>query len=159
MSRKRYYGLVHSKRASRNKAWSNGPMVGSASSNISMPRVTGAMLAANVFGVYGNDECIGIDDCEDVQRDLDSENLVPDGEYQLEFDLYNKEEIEEDLRSVIHRYNEALEKMGTFALKWHWLMEDIERFGQIEKMFKDMQVCRRLCGGGDPNMQDYQDQL
>jgi hypothetical protein len=62
--------------------------------------------------------------------------------------------MELDMRQTINRYNASLEKMGEYALKWHWLMEDVERFTQVEKTFKDLQVFRRLCGGGDPNLED-----
>lgn len=159
MSRKRYYGLVQAKRARKAMA-SNSYGISPATGYPQPPRITGASLAANVFGVYGGDECMSIDDCSEYESSFNSDDLVPDGEYQLEFDLFNQEEIEDDLRATIRRYEEALEKMGTFALKWHWLQEDIEKYGQIEKMFKDMQVCRRLCGGGDPSdLQDYQDRL
>lgn len=160
MSRKRYYGLQGAKKAARHKM--NRMAVGVNSYSGGMggppePRITGALLAANVFGAHGDDEWEDMSDCEAVETSSAmSEHLVEDGEHQLEFDMFNQQEVEEDLRQVIRRYNNALEKMGMAALQWHWLQEDVERFGQIEKMFKDMQLCRRLCGGGPPSdLDDY----
>lgn len=118
-------------------------------------KLTSAAHAANVFGVNPDEDVYAFgDDMEDAFEEGLREYLVQHNEYQLELPLQNQDELELDLQATIRKYNLALERMGEYALKWHWLQEDVKRFSQVEKTFKDLQVFRRLCGGGDPSLED-----
>lgn len=118
-------------------------------------KLTSAAYAANVFLAHPQED-YGLDDMEDAFESGLKEYLVQHNEYQLELPLQNQDELELDLRDTIERYNLALEKMGDFALKWHWLMEDVKTIPQVEQAFKNMQVFRKLAGGGDPDLEDLE---
>lgn len=117
-------------------------------------RLTSAAHAANVFNALPDEDYVFGDELEDAFENGLKEYLTQHNEYQLELPLQNRDEIELDLKDTIQRYNLALEKMGDFALKWHWLMEDVRNIPQVEQAFKNMQVFRKLAGGGDPDLTD-----
>lgn len=115
----------------------------------------GPGMAEDVFSVYDEDdyamdECI--DDYHPTIEELDPENLF-NGEYQSfhfrhqdELDLETNEEREARLKNSIRKFESAYRRMCIYALKWHYLQEEVEENVQIKKMFKDMQMFRKLNG-------------
>lgn len=106
----------------------------------------GPAMAQEIFEVYDYDEC---DKACAVSDDIyDCEDTV-DGEeywYQTELPLENVRELEERFRQEISKFDRAYRKMMVHALKWHYLMEEVEENPQVAKMFKDMQMVRKLSG-------------
>lgn len=118
----------------------------------------GPGMAESVFGGhdYGDDDCLeeAVGDYYRTIEDLDPENLF-NGElqsfhfrYQEDLDLETNEERERNLRNSIRRFERAYRTMSLYALKWHYLLEEVEENPQVAKMFKDMQMMRKL-GGSD----------
>ena len=116
----------------------------------------GPMMAQDIFIYNSDDPCT-----EDVYYAKDSDYgikeapLYPviDGKIesyhysvQDELCLESKEELIQRLQYQINRMEKSYNKMCHHALKWYYLMNDVSKNPQIEKMFKDMQVVRRLSG-------------
>lgn len=75
---------------------------------------------------------------------------LPDEEYwyQTELPLKNVSELETELRNEIRKWERAYNKVMIYALKWHYLLEEVEENPQVKKMFQDLQMIRKL-GGSD----------
>ena len=58
--------------------------------------------------------------------------------------------MEQHHQTQIKKFERAYRKMAFQALKWHYLMEDIEDNAQLKKMFNDIQLMRKL--GGSPTV-------
>lgn len=107
----------------------------------------GTQLADDLFDVhYYEEDCL--EDAPDVY-DYDSKNIPVKEEYEGEqfvLELETLNDIERRYRYEISRMRRGYNKMAHHALKWHYLMCDIEDNPQIKKMFEDMQLMRRLSG-------------
>lgn len=134
------------------------PATNQSSYNSGYENPFGPGMAENVFGGhdYGDDDFAGecVDEYRATIEDLDPENLF-NGElqsfhfhYQEDLDLETNEERERNLRNSIRRFERAYRTMSLYALKWHYLLEEVEENPQVAKMFKDMQMVRKL-GGSD----------
>lgn len=66
--------------------------------------------------------------------------------YQTDLPLENVRELEDRFRRELRKFERAYRKMIVHALKWHYLMEDLEDNPQLDKMFKDIQLMRKLGG-------------
>lgn len=64
--------------------------------------------------------------------------------YQLSLELESKEEIEQKLRHQIKKYEYGYEKMSIYALRWYQLIEDISSDEELEQLFNDLQMLRKL---------------
>lgn len=108
------------------------------------PVTRGVTLAQDFFGIYDYG-----DDCEAVSDDYDSDNyrlvedIVP---VQMELALETEDELRERLRRDIQRFERAYDMMSLYAVRWKQLMEDVEENPQLKKMFKDIQLMRKLSG-------------
>lgn len=116
----------------------------------------GPGMAEDLFGIYDYDEFDDVCEVDDgfynAMEELDPENLY-DGvtqsfhfRFQADLDLETNEEREANLRSSIRRFEAAYRRMSLYALKWHYLLEEVEENEQYKKMFKDMQMMRKLGG-------------
>jgi len=114
----------------------------------------GPGMAESVFNVYDDDldECVSdySEKCYDAE--VDQEDMY-DGvlqsfhfRYQEDLDLETNAEREERLKRSIRRFESAYRKMSLYALKWAYLEEEVEDDEQVRKMFKDMQMIRKLRG-------------
>lgn len=139
-----------------NRGYSLGGAVSSGSSYNSRPiHPFGPGMAEDVFGVY--DDRYADEDCIEADYDyaveeIDEEDLF-DGvlqsyhfRYQGSFDLETNEEKETRLKNAIRRFETAYRKMAVYALKWHYLEEELEADPQLKKMFGDIQMMRKLKG-------------
>ena len=139
-----------------NRSYSLGGSASSASSYNSRPiHPFGPGMAEDVFGAY--DDRYADEDCVEIEydyavEDIDEEDLF-DGvlqsyhfRYQGSFDLETNEEKETRLRNAIRRFEIAYRKMAVYALKWHYLEEELEADPQLKKMFGDIQMMRKLKG-------------
>ena len=86
----------------------------------------------------GDDECVGYGS-EKVIHVVDN--------YQYTLNLERIEDREEKLQSIIDKYEETFKILGMYALRWHYLMEDVEENTSVADMFENMQLLRRLSGG------------
>jgi hypothetical protein len=66
--------------------------------------------------------------------------------YQPELPLENLRELENRLRQEIKQFERNNRKMMIFALQWYYLLEEVEDNEQVEKLFKDLQMIRKLTG-------------
>jgi len=107
----------------------------------------GPQMACEIFNVDFYD-----DDAESISEDWErnhSEEMIPSSTeywYQLDLPLENVREIEERHRQEIKRFSRAYKQMCVHALKWHYLMEDLEDNVQLKKLFNDIQLMRKLGG-------------
>lgn len=107
----------------------------------------GPQMACEVFGVY-------YDDYEDYDSPVSAEEgyVIPtdlEGDeywYQAELPLETLREMEQRHLRQIKRFEQAYRKMCHHAMKWHYLMEDLEDNSQLNKMFNDIQLMRKLGG-------------
>jgi hypothetical protein len=112
-----------------------------------MQKMAGPELADHIFGVsdYYGDEDDG--PCEksfgNYEDHLTEYNLNDQFSLQLE----NPNELLGMYKNKIRKYDRAYAKMAEYALQWHNLLEDIEENEHLEKMFKDLQIMRKLCRG------------
>lgn len=116
----------------------------------------GPGMAESIFNLYDHDfdldECVAEGDGFYPQGELDPEDLY-DGvtqsfhfRYQDELDLETNEEREARLKNSIRRFEQAYRVMSMYALKWHYLEEDLEEHDDLKKMFRDIQMLRKLKG-------------
>lgn len=115
----------------------------------------GPGMAESIFNLhdFDLDDCVEVgDDYFYAQGELDPEDLF-DGEtqsfhfrYQEELDLETNEEREQRLKNSIRRFEQAYRVMSMYALKWHYLEEDLEEHDDLKKMFRDIQMLRKLKG-------------
>ena len=115
----------------------------------------GPGMAESIFNLYDLDfdECVeDIHDGYYPQGELDPEDLY-NGEtqsfhfrYQETLDLETNEEREARLKNAIRRFEQAYRVMSVYALKWHYLQEDLEDHEDLKKMFRDIQMLRKLKG-------------
>lgn len=105
----------------------------------------GAALADDIFKLW--DDEMYATATESSPRDPYNEPLL-DGEepYQLDLGLENQQQLEDQLRNEIRKFKRGYHKMMVFALQWHYLMEECADNPQLEKMFKDLQLIRKLTG-------------
>lgn len=148
MPRSKPFGSINKTRLSPRKPSRRSRMsgVGQFAGN----KVTGAALTEEIFGLYDYDDMT--EELYETAYDAGEDALTTDEPSQLELPLECKEELEYELRRLISRYRRSLERMGDYALRWHYLMEDVENSGQVEKMFNDLQFVRKLAGGGDKHI-------
>lgn len=127
--------------------------INSAKGNAPTYNPFGPDMADSVFGVYyyGESESVCSEEAY-PQAELDDADLF-DGElhsyhfqWQGELEIESQEELEARLRHRIKKFEHAHNAMCHHALKWHYLMEDVENNPQIKKMFQDMQLMRKLSG-------------
>jgi hypothetical protein len=116
------------------------------------PDMAESIFDARYYDLDG--ECVSdeIEDSYYPSSKLDDADLF-DGElqsyhfrYQGDLELETSEEVEAQLRHRLKKLNRAYNVMCHHALKWHYLMEDVEGNEQIKKMFKDMQLFRKMSG-------------
>lgn len=77
---------------------------------------------------------------------IEHNKFVPDN-YQYSLNLERIEDREKRLQSIIDKYEETFKTLGMYALRWHYLMEDVEENTGVADMFENMQLLRRLSGG------------
>lgn len=107
-------------------------------------RMPMAVMADEIFGVSDIDDyCVSAFDEGAIENSL----LTNDEHKQLELPLGNPNDLLQEHRSAIYRYERAYEKMSANALRWHFLMLDAEHNCTIAKMLNDIQVLRKLSGG------------
>ena len=115
----------------------------------------GPAMARDVFELWGDDcEAVpegyydeGIKDGPMEEEDLfDGETKSYHFRYQGELNLESVAEMSDRLRSEIRQFRAGYAKMSIYALKWHYLMQEVEANPQVKKMFKDMQLMRKLNG-------------
>lgn len=102
----------------------------------------GAAMADEIFEVHYRDG----EDYSPEETNYEYED--EDQSYQIQYDLplESLEELEQKMRQQIHKFDRAYNRMMIYALNWHYLLEECEDDAQIEKMFKDMQMIRKLRG-------------
>jgi hypothetical protein len=118
----------------------------SSSSSSSLPRDPfGPAMAQQIFDFNKYEE--DIPECSDDEHSgyVDS---TGDHWYQTELPLENVREMEQRFQREIQKFECAYRKMIHHALKWHYLMEDLEDNAQLKKQFQDIQLMRKL-GGSD----------
>lgn len=150
MSRLKGYANSVSKRAYPVSA-SSGSSYHSRPTDPFGPGMAEDVFSAHDYGDYDDmDECV--EDYRPSIEELDPENLF-NGEYQSfhfrqqeELDLETNEQREVRLKNSIRKFETAYRRMALYALKWHYLQEEVEENVQIKKMFKDMQMFRKLNG-------------
>jgi len=107
-------------------------------------------------------DCRVYDDCEtayDDGHEVYHENLHPTDlfdpeeglqsyhfQYQPHLELETPRELESRLRDSIRKFERSWDKMAIYALKWHYLMEELEEDSQLKKQFMDIQLMRKLKG-------------
>jgi hypothetical protein len=105
----------------------------------------GAAMAEDLFDLYSYEETVA--ECEgDEEYDLVMDDSEGEHWYQTELPLENLRELEERMRQQIHKFDRAYKKMMVYALKWYYLEQDAESNPQVEKLFKDLQMTRKLTG-------------
>lgn len=141
MSYKKYLKASSGTRAMPRAILSSGP----AYARNKERRPFGAAMAEEIFELYnephhyyGEDECVSD---ESPQSDDYEETW-----YQTELPLENLRELEERMRQQITKFEGAYSKMMIFALKWYYLEQDAETNPQVGKLFKDLQLTRKLAG-------------
>lgn len=106
----------------------------------------GPMMADEIFETHNyteEAESCGNDGPWSLNKEL------PDDEehwFQTELPLENVRDMERRLQNEIDKFRRCHRKMYIYALQWHYLMEECEDSEQIEKMFNDMQMIRKLTG-------------
>ena len=105
----------------------------------------GPQMAQEIFEYWG-------EPCETEQAcdDYPAYNLSYEPEteywYQLDLPLENVRDLEERFRSEIVKFQRSYKKMMIYALQWHYLLDECEDNAQVEKMFNDLQMIRKLTG-------------
>lgn len=121
------------------------------SSNHTPSNPFGPQMACDIFGVTVYDDYEATEDLVDAFSSYNgSEDLDEECWYQTEFDFESVREMEQRHLLQIRKFERAYRKMALYALKWHYLMVDLESNAQLDKMFKDIQLMRRL--GGSENV-------
>lgn len=111
----------------------------------------GPQMACEVFGVDEyDDEFDCAESCDDDSYGTEVASDDQEYWYQTELPLENVREMEQHHQTQIKKFERAYRKMAFQALKWHYLMEDIEDNAQLKKMFNDIQLMRKL--GGSPTV-------
>lgn len=93
--------------------------------------------------------------CADLCSDEGSYNPCDDDyeivevpyNYQYSLNLETIEDREEELQRMIRKTENLYESLGMYALRWHYLMQDVENNPGIESMFDNLQLLRKLSGG------------
>lgn len=105
----------------------------------------GPQVANEIFDNWG-------EECEPTQlssyddSSYGTAEVVEDCWYQPELPLENVRDLEEHYRSEINRFQRTYKKMMVYALQWHYLIEECEENPQLDKMFRDVQLVRKLSG-------------
>lgn len=109
----------------------------------------GPQMACNIFGVHEYDD---YELTEELGEDYYPVKSSDEQEiwFQTELPLENVRTMEQRHLKEIRKFERAYRKMALYALKWHYLMEDLEDNAQLDKMFKDIQLMRKL--GGSSNV-------
>lgn len=114
----------------------------------------GAAMADSIFDVYSYDceEAYDSSDYDDAVGVLEDYDMF-DGEthsfhfrHQGELEIETNEEREARLKRAIERFERGYKKMAVYALRWHYLMEDLEDDEELMRQFKSIQVIRKLKG-------------
>lgn len=105
----------------------------------------GPQMAQEIFEYWGDDEA---EHCDSTASDMCSKYEESDYEYwyQLDLPLESLRELEDRQRYEIKKFQRTYKKMMVYALQWHYLIEECEDNAQVEKMFKDLQMIRKLTG-------------
>jgi hypothetical protein len=103
----------------------------------------GPALADDVFKLYdyGHDEPECSDDSYYHLQSIEDAEPV-----QLNFELETVRDMENRLLNEISKFKRGYQKMMVYALQWHHLMEELDSNPQLEKMFNDLQMIRKLTG-------------
>jgi hypothetical protein len=104
----------------------------------------GPQVANDIFENWG-------EDCEPAQLSdygdsYDTPETVEEYWYQQELPLESLRELEERHRNEINKFQRTYKKMMVYALQWHYLIEECEENPQLDKMFRDLQLVRKLSG-------------
>ena len=108
-------------------------------------RMPMAVLADEVFGIYDDEPGSYAISSDDTL--YDTEKLTHTLEQQLELPLTDPCNLLAEYRAGIVRYERAYEKMAANALRWHYLMQEVEDDEMIAQLFDQLQVLRKLSGG------------
>lgn len=110
----------------------------------------GPQMACEVFGVDEYDDEYDLEDCAEDEgyygNSVQAEDDTTEYWYQTSFELENVRELEDHHKREIKKFQRAYRKMAFQAMKWHYLMEEIEDNAQLKKMFNDIQLMRKLGG-------------
>lgn len=88
-----------------------------------------------------------VDDSECKVQDTSSSKCHVPYNYQYSLNLERIEDREEQLLRLIDKYERTFERLSMYALRWHYLMDDVENNTSISEMFESLQLLRRLSGG------------
>ena len=107
-------------------------------------KLSGPELAEHIFEVNDLEQCD-----EDYNKSEDYSDHLTDYSdndlgYQFELKLENPNDLIKQYREKIQKYERSYAKMADYALQWYKLVEDVNNNSQIEKMFKDLQMVRKL---------------
>lgn len=106
----------------------------------------GPAMVCEIFNTdyYDGNSVTSLNELESAIDEGDVDEVVEPS--QLDLPLENLDELERKLRNTLRKFEDGYEKMAMYALQWHYLMEDCEEHPQLEKMFKDLQMMRRMTG-------------
>lgn len=106
-----------------------------------------AALASSIIS-EDNDVCVVEDSDSDYCREEYNTPIVEvPYNYQYCLNLETIEDREEELNRMIRKTENLYESVGMYALRWHYLMQDVENNPGIESMFDNLQLLRKLSGG------------
>jgi hypothetical protein len=106
----------------------------------------GPQVANDIFEMWGED-CEPTQACDSSYPDsYEYEEGEHEHWYQPELPLENVRDLEDRYRQEINKFQRAYKKMMVYALQWHYLLEECDDNAQLEKMFKDLQMIRKLTG-------------
>jgi hypothetical protein len=128
------------------KAYTSSPTKGQLSGNYNsyMKKLSGPELAEHIFNINVPEPYEDNDRKDQDYFDYLTNTTDEDIGYQFELKLENPNEILSKYKNSIEKYDRAYKKMSNYALQWYLLQEDVGNNGQIEKMYKDLQMMRRL---------------
>jgi hypothetical protein len=91
------------------------------------------------------DDMFSVNEREGISY-YDAERELQDDLVQLQLPLESPSELLERYREQIRHFERAHEKMAMYALKWHALLKDVDENSQVAKLFRDLQMVRKLFG-------------
>lgn len=105
----------------------------------------GPQMANEIFEDWGDEAA---EPCESGYSDqlVAYEENQHEYWYQPDLPLENVRELEDRYRAEIYKFKRTYKKMMVYALQWHYLLDECEDNAQLEKMFKDLQMMRKLTG-------------
>lgn len=116
----------------------------------------GPGMAEDIFGWNSFDECDEVCDSYEAYDEVEDDAILTDMydgvlqsfhfRHQTSLDLETNEQREARLNTAIERFDNAYKRMCLYALKWHYLQEDLEADPQLKKQFQDIQLMRKLKG-------------